>query len=64
MAASTLDQVLNWAIPLILFLIAFGWLYSKVIKPHVIPLIKDMIEYTKSKSEEREKEPAKIIEYG
>jgi len=62
--ATSLDSFLNFAIPALIIIIIVGWLYIKLIKPFVVPFIKDVIH---PKSEEKEKEErtesVKTIEY-
>lgn len=35
---NTIDSILNWAVPILLLLIAFGFVYIKFLQPYVIPL--------------------------
>ena len=39
---ASIDEVLNFAVPAILLLIAFGFIYTKFLKPWVIPWLKEM----------------------
>lgn len=57
------DDVLNWGIPALLIIIALGIVYIKFLRPYVIPLIQDAINYKKEKDGEREDNSQKYITY-
>lgn len=42
---ATLDSILNFAIPALLILIALGFIYTKFIKPWVVPHLIRLWEY-------------------
>jgi len=43
---ATLDSILNFLIPLLLMLIAFGFVYTKFLKPWVVPHLIKLWEYS------------------
>lgn len=42
-----LDEILNFAIPTAIVLVVFGWIYFKLFKPYVLPLIQNIIDKSK-----------------
>lgn len=34
---ASLDSILNWAIPTLLILVAFGFVYTKFLSPYLVP---------------------------
>jgi len=42
---ATLDSILNFLIPLLLMLIAFGFVYTKFLQPWVVPHLIKFWEY-------------------
>jgi uncharacterized membrane protein len=45
MAAGQLDAILNFAIPALLIVIALGFVYTKFLKPWVVPYLIKFWEY-------------------
>jgi hypothetical protein len=44
---ANLDQILNIAIPTLLFLIVFGYIYTKLLEPWVVPHLRNLWEWIK-----------------
>jgi len=46
---ASLDSILNFAIPAILILVAFGFIYTKFLKPWVVPWVISFWEWIQGK---------------
>jgi hypothetical protein len=43
----TIDEILNFGIPFLLLLIAFGFIYTKFLSPWVVPWLVKFVEWLK-----------------
>ena len=50
---ATLDSILNFAIPALLILVAFGFVYVKFLDPWVVPLLRKFWDWLNIQSENK-----------
>ena len=58
-----LDAFLNFLIPAILLLIALGFVYTKFLKPWVVPHLIQLWEYIQNSNQQREGMVGKELAY-